>query len=242
MVLLAAGAAGAVGGDPEGGGAGWLRRCRVRPGVPGRWPAPRVPADRRDVDPLDDGLPDLVRDDGLGNFAATALDFVAILLMFSQVDALGGFTCPRSPSSTDVRPPPSASRTWCSAPWTGWARRVRDGTLDTLLVRPGAGAGPGRRGPVRAAPAGPDHPGGCWCWAGRWSPARHRLDGRSRCCWCRVMLLSGAVIFGGGVRGGRGVPVRGAGRLRGAELLHVRRQHACCSTRRPSSPRTWCAG
>src|SRR5205823_11906547 len=30
----------------------------------------------------------------LGNFAASALDFVAIVLMFSQIDALAAFTLP----------------------------------------------------------------------------------------------------------------------------------------------------
>ncbi|CAM5708754.1 hypothetical protein SALBM135S_03544 [Streptomyces alboniger] len=72
----------------------------------------------------------------LGNFAVTAFDFAAILLMFFQVDRLGGYSLAEIALLYGV---------WCAA--FGFAdlvigsmdrlgRRVRDGTLDTLLVRP----------------------------------------------------------------------------------------------------------
>jgi ABC-2 type transport system permease protein len=72
----------------------------------------------------------------LGNFAATALDFVAILLMFSQVRQLGGFTLAEvaflyGTTSTSFG---LADLTMGSMDRLG--RRVRDGTLDALLLRP----------------------------------------------------------------------------------------------------------
>ncbi|WP_345565649.1 ABC transporter permease [Streptomyces plumbiresistens] len=72
----------------------------------------------------------------LGGLLVTGLDFVAILLMFSQVDVLGGYTLPEiaflyglSATSFGI-----ADLTIGSAGRLG--TRVRDGTLDTLLVRP----------------------------------------------------------------------------------------------------------
>ncbi|MGX1270236.1 ABC-2 type transport system permease protein [Streptomyces phaeoluteigriseus] len=66
----------------------------------------------------------------------TGLDFVAILLMFSRVDALGGYSLPEvaflyglSATSFGL-----ADLVIGSAGRLG--SRVRDGTLDTLLVRP----------------------------------------------------------------------------------------------------------
>lgn len=66
----------------------------------------------------------------------TGLDFVAILLMFSRVDALGGYSLPEvaflyglSATSFGI-----ADLVIGSAGRLG--SRVRDGTLDTLLVRP----------------------------------------------------------------------------------------------------------
>ena len=71
-----------------------------------------------------------------GNFAATALDFVAILLMFSHVDALGGFSLPEVAFLYGT----SGDRLRAGRPGARLdgrlGRRVRDGTLDTLLVRP----------------------------------------------------------------------------------------------------------
>lgn len=71
-----------------------------------------------------------------GNFAATAFDFVAILLMFSHVDALGGYTL----SEVALLYGASGTSFGLADLFMGsmdrLGRRVRDGTLDTLLVRP----------------------------------------------------------------------------------------------------------
>ncbi|GAA0330753.1 ABC transporter permease [Streptomyces blastmyceticus] len=72
----------------------------------------------------------------IGNFAASGLDFGAILLMFSHIDALGGF------SLAEVALLYGASS--CSLGLADLmlgsmdriGQRVRDGTFDTLLVRP----------------------------------------------------------------------------------------------------------
>ncbi|MFF4588839.1 ABC transporter permease [Streptomyces sp. NPDC001388] len=71
-----------------------------------------------------------------GGALVTGLDFVAILLMFSRVDTLGGYTLPEiallyglSATSFGL-----ADLVIGSAGRLG--TRVRDGTLDTLLVRP----------------------------------------------------------------------------------------------------------
>ncbi|MFE6283193.1 ABC transporter permease [Streptomyces sp. NPDC057877] len=72
----------------------------------------------------------------VGNLLITGLDFVAILLMFSRVDSLGGYTLPEvallyglSATSFGL-----ADLAFGSVGRIGV--RVRDGTLDTLLVRP----------------------------------------------------------------------------------------------------------
>ncbi len=72
----------------------------------------------------------------LGGAVVTGLDFVAILLMFSRVDSLGGYSLPEvalmyglSATSFGI-----ADLVMGSAGRLG--TRVRDGTLDTLLVRP----------------------------------------------------------------------------------------------------------
>lgn len=72
----------------------------------------------------------------LGNLAGSGLDFVVILLMFSQTPQLGGFSIVEvaflyGTSSTAFG---LADLTMGSTEKLG--RRVRDGTLDTLLVRP----------------------------------------------------------------------------------------------------------
>ncbi|MEU1703871.1 ABC transporter permease [Streptomyces sp. NPDC005706] len=71
-----------------------------------------------------------------GGLVVTGLDFVTIMLMFSRVDVLGGYSLPEvaflyglSATSFGV-----ADLAIGSADRLG--RRVRDGTLDTLLVRP----------------------------------------------------------------------------------------------------------
>ncbi|MFM9454541.1 ABC transporter permease [Streptomyces europaeiscabiei] len=72
----------------------------------------------------------------LGNFAATSFDFVAILLMFSQVDELGGFTLPEIALLYGTAAAAFGLADLMIGSMDRLGRRVRDGTLDTLLVRP----------------------------------------------------------------------------------------------------------
>lgn len=71
-----------------------------------------------------------------GNFAATALDFVAILLMFSHIDALGGYTLPEVAFLYGASGAAFGLADLVMGSMDRLGRRVRDGTLDTLLVRP----------------------------------------------------------------------------------------------------------
>ncbi|RFU84624.1 transporter [Streptomyces triticagri] len=71
-----------------------------------------------------------------GNFAATAFDFVAILLMFSHVDALGGFTLGEIAFLYGATGIAFGIADLVMGSMDRLGRRVRDGTLDTLLVRP----------------------------------------------------------------------------------------------------------
>ncbi|MCF3120636.1 ABC-2 family transporter protein [Streptomyces arenae] len=72
----------------------------------------------------------------LGNFAVTAFDFVAILLMFSQVDRLGGYALPEVAFLYGVSCTAFGLADLVIGSMDRLGRRVRDGTLDTLLVRP----------------------------------------------------------------------------------------------------------
>ncbi|MFD5630549.1 ABC transporter permease [Streptomyces sp. NPDC127072] len=72
----------------------------------------------------------------LGNFVANALDFVAILLMFSQVDRLGGYSLPEVAFLYGVAGTAFGLADLALGSMDRLGRRVRDGTLDTLLVRP----------------------------------------------------------------------------------------------------------
>ncbi|KUF17429.1 transporter [Streptomyces silvensis] len=71
-----------------------------------------------------------------GNFAATVLDFVAILLMFSQVDALGGYRLAEVAFLYGAASTAFGLADLAIGSMDRLGRRVRDGTLDTLLVRP----------------------------------------------------------------------------------------------------------
>ncbi|MGP3987512.1 ABC transporter permease [Streptomyces sp. 3N207] len=70
------------------------------------------------------------------NFATTSLDFAAIMIMFAQVDALGGFALPEVAFLYGT----SCVAFGLSDLLLGTAervgRRVRDGTMDVLLTRP----------------------------------------------------------------------------------------------------------
>ncbi|MFF5492039.1 ABC transporter permease [Streptomyces aquilus] len=72
----------------------------------------------------------------LGNFTATAFDFVAILLMFSRVDALGGYALPEIAFLYGLSSVAFGLADLGLGSMERLGRRVRDGTLDTLLVRP----------------------------------------------------------------------------------------------------------
>ncbi|WP_267243822.1 ABC transporter permease [Streptomyces sp. PR69] len=71
-----------------------------------------------------------------GNFAATAFDFAAILLMFTHVDALGGYSLPEIALLYGAAGTSFGIVDLLLGTVDRLGRRVRDGTLDTLLVRP----------------------------------------------------------------------------------------------------------
>jgi ABC-2 type transport system permease protein len=71
-----------------------------------------------------------------GNFAATALDFVGILLMFSRIHALGGYSLPEVAFLYGASSVAFGLADLAIGSMDRLGRRVRDGTLDTLLVRP----------------------------------------------------------------------------------------------------------
>ncbi|MFE9819894.1 ABC transporter permease [Streptomyces sp. NBC_00236] len=71
-----------------------------------------------------------------GNFAATAFDFVTILLMFSHIDVLGGYTLPEIALLYGSAGTAFGLADLLMGSMDRLGRRVRDGTLDTLLVRP----------------------------------------------------------------------------------------------------------
>jgi ABC-2 type transport system permease protein len=71
-----------------------------------------------------------------GSFAVTALDFVAIALMFSRVDALGGWSLPEIAFLYGLSGVAFGLADLAVGSMERLGQRVRDGTLDTLLVRP----------------------------------------------------------------------------------------------------------
>ncbi|MBG7702101.1 ABC-2 family transporter protein [Streptomyces sp. MC1] len=71
-----------------------------------------------------------------GNFTATFLDFVAIMLMFSRVDALGGYALAEVAFLYGLSATSFGLADLLIGSMDRLGRRVRDGTLDTLLVRP----------------------------------------------------------------------------------------------------------
>ncbi|MFB6819513.1 ABC transporter permease [Streptomyces sp. NPDC056347] len=72
----------------------------------------------------------------LGNFVATVFDFVTILLMFSHVDRLGGYGLSEIALLYGVSGTAFGVADLLLGSMDRLGRRVRDGTLDTLLVRP----------------------------------------------------------------------------------------------------------
>ncbi|MFI7238441.1 ABC transporter permease [Streptomyces cyaneofuscatus] len=71
-----------------------------------------------------------------GNLAVTAFDFLTIVLMFGHVDALGGYTLPEIALLYGVSATAFGLCDLLLGSMERLGRRVRDGTLDTLLVRP----------------------------------------------------------------------------------------------------------
>ncbi|MFI6933396.1 ABC transporter permease [Streptomyces sp. NPDC050287] len=72
----------------------------------------------------------------LGNLLLSGLDFVAILLMFSRVDALGGYPLPEVALLYGLSVTSFGLTDLMCNSLGQLGQRVRDGTLDTLLVRP----------------------------------------------------------------------------------------------------------
>ncbi|MFH8799309.1 ABC transporter permease [Streptomyces sp. NPDC017936] len=72
----------------------------------------------------------------LGGLLVTGLDFVAILLMFSQIDALGGYALPEVAFLYGLSATSFGFADLAIGSAGRLGTRVRDGTLDTLLVRP----------------------------------------------------------------------------------------------------------
>ncbi|MDF3297713.1 ABC transporter permease [Streptomyces tropicalis] len=71
-----------------------------------------------------------------GNFASTALDFVAILLMFTRVDGLAGWSLPDVAFLYGLSATSFGLADLAVGSVEGLGRRVRDGTLDLLFLRP----------------------------------------------------------------------------------------------------------
>ncbi|WP_405980522.1 ABC transporter permease [Streptomyces sp. NBC_00158] len=72
----------------------------------------------------------------VGNAAITALDFVAIAVMFSHVDALGGFTLPEIALLYGASSASLGLADLLLGNTDRVGARIRDGSLDTMLVRP----------------------------------------------------------------------------------------------------------
>ncbi|MER6494988.1 ABC transporter permease [Streptomyces griseorubiginosus] len=71
-----------------------------------------------------------------GNLAVTGLDFVGILLMFSQVDALGGWRLPEIAFLYGLSVTAFGIADLVLGSMDVLGSRIRDGSFDTLLVRP----------------------------------------------------------------------------------------------------------
>ncbi|MFF7362406.1 ABC-2 family transporter protein [Streptomyces sp. NPDC008125] len=72
----------------------------------------------------------------LGNFLATVFDFVTIMLMFGHVDALGGYSLPEIALLYGMAATAFGLADLLLGSLDRIGERVRDGTFDTLLVRP----------------------------------------------------------------------------------------------------------
>ncbi|MEO3753326.1 ABC transporter permease [Streptomyces sp. B6B3] len=130
----------------------------------------------------------------IGNAAGSALDFVAVALMFSQVDTLGGFTVGEAALLYGTSSVALGVADLLLGSMDTLGGRIRDGTLDTLLVRPV---------PVFAQVAADRF---ALRRLGRvaqalvvlvWALTQVDVDWTvARVVWLPVMLVSGSLIFG----------------------------------------------
>lgn len=72
----------------------------------------------------------------VGSFATSVLDFVAIMIMFSHVDALGGFSLHEVALLYGLSATSLGLADLLLGSFDRVGTRVRDGTMDTMLVRP----------------------------------------------------------------------------------------------------------
>lgn len=72
----------------------------------------------------------------LGNLAATLLDFVAIVIMFTHIEGLAGFSLPEVAFFYATSSVSFGLADLLLGSFDRIGSRVRDGTVDTLLVRP----------------------------------------------------------------------------------------------------------
>jgi ABC-2 type transport system permease protein len=72
----------------------------------------------------------------VGTFAMSALDFVGIMIMFSHVDALGGFSLHEVALLYGTSATSLGLADLVLGSFDRLGARVRDGTMDTMLVRP----------------------------------------------------------------------------------------------------------
>ena len=114
----------------------------------------------------------------IGNLMMTGMDFVGILLMFSQVDTLGGWSLPEVAFLYGLSVTAFGNAVLALGSMDDLGARMRDGSFDTLLVRPA----PVPTASRCAASAG--SPRARWCWAGRWCRSTSTGPPR-RCCCCR---------------------------------------------------------
>ncbi|MET7937736.1 ABC transporter permease [Streptomyces sp. NPDC005322] len=130
----------------------------------------------------------------VGNFVGTGLDFVAIALMFSHIDALGGFTLAEVAFLYGTTSTAFGLADLVLGNVGRLGLRVRDGTLDTLLVRPVpilAQVAADRFALRRLGRAGQGTVLLCW------SLTHIDIDWTvDRVALVPVMLLSGGAIFG----------------------------------------------
>ncbi|WP_437075115.1 ABC transporter permease [Streptomyces sp. enrichment culture] len=72
----------------------------------------------------------------IGNLLLTSLDFVGILLMFAQVDSLGGWSLPEVAFLYGLSATAFGFADLTLGSMDAMGARIRDGSFDTLLVRP----------------------------------------------------------------------------------------------------------